>query len=172
MKAKRIASLVLILLVAMSSATAMAADRWLFLTMQNDGTYYFDTESIEYKIESDKTESNNINVNKEEIYYWEKQFYSTEKAKKHAKQLDDKRFSKVAYTLDYIKLTKKPKTRTVISTIYYDQDGKTIMSFSHKDDEGAMILAPDTLGEYLFDLVVEYCKVHDEEITARSKGEK
>ncbi len=170
MKAKRISMLVLVLLVAMS-ATAMAA-KWEWLDMQNGQVYFFDTESVEYKIESDKTESNNIVINREEIYYWEKQSYDMEAAKQLAKQLDDKRFSKVAYKLNYIKLTKKPKTRTIISTIYYDQDGKTIMSFSYKDNEGAQILAPDSIGEYLFDRVVAYCRIHDEEITARSKGEK
>lgn len=171
MKAKRIASLVLILLAAMS-ATAMAAN-WEWVYSNDDNSFYYESNSIMYKVYDEfESKIHDSPIDKGEIRYWEKRTFTPQSAEKLSKKLDAEHLSKTAYAIIYVKITKTPEEITYYDCVYYDEEGRVIENFPGRPGGYSVKVVPGTVGEIVYKHLIEYCKVHDEEITARSKGEK
>ena len=162
MKVKRISMLALVLLLMMS-ATAMAA-KWEWIYSTDEDGWYFDADSITYKINIMKKIEDDV------ICYWEKHIYTEQAANELAEKIHDERFEQLSYVLSYNEIDKMKKTRSIRETIFYDVDGKTIGSlpayYGTRDEK----IAPGTVGELIIDTVVAYCKEHHKEILSRTKG--
>ncbi len=162
MKAKRISMLVFVLLVAMS-ATAMAA-KWEWICSADGASYYFDSDSVTYKLDILKK------MEKDVVCCWEKFVFAPQSAEKYAKEFNDKRFLKLSHVLIYSEYDTIKKTKAEYELIFYNDKGEVLIEGDSNGKPKKII--PGTRAESIFKYIVEYCKAHDEEITVRSKGEK
>jgi hypothetical protein len=151
----------------------MAAKWEKMFSADNGVEYWFDAESIEYKAYSDvDAKFYGKPLNKEEIYYWEKQIFTSQVVEEITERYNDERFLKTAYSLTYIKLSKKPKMFTYYDTIYYDENGQVIEHIEGHATGNNLRIVPGTVGEGKYILITTYCEIFDKEITARSMGKR
>lgn len=156
------------------SCTSFAADRWQWTTSSNLAGYFFDTQSIKYKILPDSN-----SVDKSIITIYIKEVYGDEMKQRmvnhinNTEQTDEVKAaaSKVDHSIDKYAYDITRNCFTKYDSYYYDGNN-VLLGKKHYAQPQTKDISPESLGEKIFNPITAYVKNHDAEITARTTGAK
>jgi len=170
---KRISLLILSFLF-LFTCTSFAADRWQWITSTSLEGYFFDTQSIRYKLLPDSN-----SLDKSIITVYIKEVYSDEMRQllvNHVNTTDQSYEVKVVIGKAHYSITKykydiPPSCYTTYDTSFYDENN---VPLSHKyyNQPQAHDIRPESHEEKLLNTINAYVKDHDAEITARTIASK
>jgi len=166
---KRISLLILSFLF-LFTCTSFAADRWQWATSTSSSGYFFDTQSIRYKISPDSN-----SVDKSIITIYIKELYGDE-----VKQRLISRINATDQT-DEIKAAAITLTHSIYKCeydithndfkkydIYVYNENNVLLDTKHYDQPQSKDISPESPEEKIFNPIIAYIKDHDAEITART----
>lgn len=135
------------------SSTAFA-ETWQWVDSDDRIGWFFDTDAIHYEL----TQSAYPSVDTSRITFWEKNVYTQIAANEFAKETNDWCLRDLAYVLTLQTISLRHKTRTILASYYYRENGSLIYS-----DEGfcdTFRVVPETFGEEVFLAVRDYARTH------------
>ena len=170
---KRISLLILSFLF-LFTCTSFAADRWQWATSTSSSGYFFDTQSIRYKISPDSN-----SVDKSIITIYIKELYGDEVKQRlisrinATDQTDEVKAAaaKVDHSIDKYEYDITRDCFTKYDSYYYDENN-VLLGKKHYAQPQAKDISPESPEEKIFNPIIAYVKDHDAEITARTTGSK
>ena len=166
---KRISLLILSFLF-LFTCTSFAADRWQWITSTSLEGYFFDTQSIRYKLSADSN-----SVDKSIITVYIKRVYSPEMKQGMLNVMNTDQYSDagraLAAKIDHV----IDKDEYDITRNYFKKDdfyeydeNNVFLAHKHYDQPQAKDISPESPEEKIFNPIIAYVKDHDAEITART----
>lgn len=153
MRWKRIILLVICVLLIFPQVSFAA--HWQWVNSNDEIGFFFDTDSIHYGSHSNITGYSTLNKNL--IVFWEKTVYSPEGAAGLAQRFNDDRYANVEYCIKKTGVLRKEKQMATYSATYYAND----VPLETFDDFNSYEILPDTMGEDIYNAVIDYCINHN-----------
>jgi hypothetical protein len=166
---KKIVLLVSLLMVILGSvAFAADSDQYLWLYSTDKVGYYLDTQSITYKINSDKTlDKNIVTIYSKAVFNDEGRQAVTDRLTE--KNLDTTKAQQINYLIAKIEYNCTSQKYIPVYSYIYDLDNELI-SRKVYDKSSSLDIVPGSTDDKLFKPILAYIHTHDKEITAATQA--
>ena len=146
--------------VALSTSVGYAAN-WKWVTSNDEVGYFFDTETIRYRLSKS-------DIDETEIVCWGKAVYTQKGADLMANQAEEPRLHGLDCVI-VLKYYSLPRHSYILRHIaFFDRNGNIIHSLDYNKE---IPIVPDSKEEYIFNSIRDYARRHHDELIDHTLGD-